>query len=133
MNLAGPEPQYLEAVSLENAVPHEVVLRLSIIGMLSTVHLDDHAARVADEVEEIATERSLPTDAKAAVAEQLETAPEHDLGLAHGMPRVSGALDCWAHALKMFYFCSRNKPVLRARSSGPHSPTLAAARPVPPH
>ena len=71
-NLAGPNAQHTKAVPLEDAVANRVVLGLPVFGVLEAVDLDHEPARVADEVEIVASEGRLAANLEATLAETLE-------------------------------------------------------------
>jgi hypothetical protein len=97
-DIVGPEAQHDEAVSFEYPVSHGIACLADLIAMLEAIDLDSQPTREADEVEEVAPERRLPSEVEAALAERLEARPEHDLWLAHVPAEGSGARDRGSHA-----------------------------------
>jgi hypothetical protein len=93
MHRAAWEAQGFEALPAQNAVANGVVFLLLQILVVRTIHLDHQPAIEADEVEDIASERSLPSYVEAIAAELPKPRPQTDFGETHGFPKSSGALD----------------------------------------
>jgi hypothetical protein len=98
-HVRGREPDDPEAFPGKDLVANEIMLCLTIVGVLESIDLDHQTPREARKVEEVAAERELPADRKASLAQSAQAGPEDDLWLAHVAAEFSGATDFGSHVL----------------------------------
>lgn len=65
----------MKAFPFNDRVAHGIMMSLSILTVLTAIHLDDDAAIKADEVKIVASERRLPSNVKPQRTQSLEAGP----------------------------------------------------------
>jgi hypothetical protein len=95
-DVGGEKTQRAESLAREHAVADRVVACLRLAAVPRAVNLDDEALAVADEIQDVATERRLAAEMVAFGAQVPEEAPEQTLGRGGIAPKRPRAGDLGA-------------------------------------